>query len=67
MLILDLNGKRKIKRIPNDTYMYSRLKVSGVLIECGFLSNDQERNLLVIEKYQKKIAISIAKGIKEVF
>lgn len=63
----DLNGKRKIKRIPNDTYMYSRLKVSGVLIECGFLSNYQERNLLVTEKYQKKIAISIAKGIKEIF
>ena len=63
----DLKGDRNIKKIPEDTYMYSKLKPSGVLIECGFLSNETERSLLVTEKYQKKIAKSIANGVKLVF
>lgn len=63
----DLNGDRKVKKIPTDTYMYNKLKVSGVLIECGFLSNTKERNLLMTETYQKKVAKSIADGILQYF
>lgn len=63
----DLNGDRLVKKIPSDTYMYSKLKVSGVLIECGFLSNTKERELLLTEDYQRKIAKSITKGILEYF
>ena len=44
----------------NDYYMYKRLEVPGVLIECGFLSNYYERNLLIKDKYQKKLAKIIA-------
>ncbi len=47
--------------------MYSRLKVPGVLIECGFLSNSEERSLLITDKYQQTIAESIANGIKAIF
>ena len=61
----DLNTKREIKLIPNTTYMYKELKVEGVLIECGFLSNPYERSLLVKEEYQKKLAKSIAKGMSK--
>lgn len=60
----DLNGKRKYKKIPNNTYMYSKLKPEGILIECGFLSNKRERELLSTEKYHQKIAKSIARAIK---
>lgn len=63
----DLNGDRLVKKIPSDTYMYNKLKVRGVLIECGFLSNTKERELLITEDYQRKIAKSIAKGILEYF
>ncbi len=56
----ELKTKREIKKIPSSTYMYSRLKTKGVLIECGFLSNAYERNLLVKEEYQKKLARVIA-------
>lgn len=63
----ELEGDRKIKRIPDDTYMYSKLKNPGVLIECGFLSNSNERTLLLTEKYQKKLAKSIANGVVEIF
>ena len=58
-----LNSDREIKKIPNDTYMYSRLKIPGVLIECGFLSNSEERNLLKTSDYQRKVAKGIAEGI----
>ena len=43
--------------------MYSKLKIPGVLIECGFLSNSYERNLLLKEEYQRKLAKIIASSI----
>lgn len=61
------NGNRKIKKIPTDTYMYKKLKVPGVLIECGFLSNARERNLLTTVDYQKLVAKSISLGVLEYF
>lgn len=63
----ELKGKRDVKKIPSDTYMYSKLNVPGILIECGFLSNGVERNKLITEDYQKKIANSIAKGVLAYF
>jgi len=61
------SGKRKIKGIPKDTYMYSKLKTPGLLIECGFLSNYEERNLLITKKYQEKIASVIAEAISDYY
>ena len=58
-----LKTNREVKKIPNKTYMYDKLLVSGVLIECGFLSNSKERNLLIDKNYQKKLAKIIAKSI----
>jgi len=63
----ELNGDRKIKKIPEDTYMYNKLKVPGVLIECGFLSNSNERKILQTSLYQKKIAKAISLGVLEYF
>lgn len=63
----DLKGDREVKKIPSDTYMYNKLKVKGVLIECGFLSNSKERGLLQEDDYQIKVAKSITKGIIKYF
>lgn len=60
-------GDRKVKKIPSDTYMYNKLKVPGVLIECGFLSNAKERGLLKTNEYQKEIAKAIFLGVLEYF
>ena len=57
------NTNRQIKEIPKNTYMYSKLNKPGLLIECGFMSNDMERNNLISYKYQKKIAEAIYKGL----
>lgn len=59
----ELNTDREVKLIPSSTYMYKELKVDGVLIECGFLSNAYERGLLVKEEYQNRLAKTIARGL----
>ncbi len=59
----ETKSDRKSKPMPKDTYMYSKLKVKGVLIECGFLSNKKERELLTTSEYQQKLAKIIAEGL----
>ena len=58
-----LNSPLKEKKVSNDIYMYNKLKVPGLLIECGFLSNSNERNLLKSDDYQYKIVNSIVKAL----
>ena len=43
--------------------MYTNTTLAGVLIECGYLSNFEERKKLQEIKYQKKLASTIAKGV----
>ena len=57
----ELNSKRSISK--TDLYMYKNTTTPGVLIECGYLSNYNERNLLISDAYQEKIAKSITNGI----
>ena len=57
-----LNTKRKVKTI-NNTYMYKLLNKKGILIECGFISNDNERYKLKTEEYQLKLSKIITEGI----
>ena len=50
----------------NDTYyLLRRTQVPTIIVECGFLSNQQEAELLAGKDYQKKIAEAIATGIDE--
>lgn len=62
-----LNSDREIKEIPKKTYMYDKLTIPGVLIECGFLSNSEEKKKLITEEYQQKIASLIKDAIIEYF
>ena len=55
--------KRQIKTMGNSYYMYEKLNVKGVLIECGFLSNPRERNNLLSEEYQIKFVKLVTNGI----
>jgi len=61
----DLKTTRKL--LTTDLYMYKNTTVPGVLIECGFLTNPDERYLMQTEKYQKKIASSITDAVIEYF
>lgn len=61
----DFGTKRPLKK--TNLYLYSNTRVPGVLIECGFISDANERYLLQQESYQKKLAASITKGVEEYF
>lgn len=61
---LDKTNKRQAKA--NDSYyLLCRTKAPTVIVECGFLSNWEEAQLLVTEKYQKKVAKAVCSGIME--
>lgn len=40
---------------------------ASALVECGFLSNEQEEQLLLTEEYRQKIAQAVARGVAEYF
>lgn len=43
-------------------YILEKPSIPGVLVECGFLSNEQEREQLQDEAYQKLLASAIVEG-----
>lgn len=45
-------------------YLLKKSPVPSVLVETGFISNDEERKLLTSPKYQEKVASSIVEGIR---
>lgn len=65
---VDQNNKREAKiakkeyKILNDGY-----EGASVIVECGFLSNPEECELLGKEDYQSKIANTLANAIDEYF
>ncbi|KXZ39018.1 N-acetylmuramoyl-L-alanine amidase [Alkalithermobacter thermoalcaliphilus JW-YL-7 = DSM 7308] len=64
--VLDKENKRNIK--PRDNiYLLENNNIPSVLIECGFLSNEREAELLKTDSYQDKIAWAIYIGIQKYF
>ena len=45
-------------------YVLRATQSTGVLVECGFLSNANERGQLKSAKYHKKLAVAISDGIE---
>lgn len=56
---------RKVKPAGDSIYLMSHLEIPAVLVECGFLSNKEERELLKNEVYQKKLALCLSAAILE--
>lgn len=61
----ELGTKRTLKK--TELYLYKNTRVPGVLIECGFLSNPNERYLLRQVDYQEKISKLITSSVIEYF
>lgn len=53
-----LDSTRSIKKI-DSVYLLKNVKKPGCLIECGFMSNEDELNLLLTKDYQLKIGFTI--------
>lgn len=53
-------GSNRQAKKASGVYLMDHIKCTGILIECGFLSNHQEEAKLRSEKYQKKVSCVIA-------
>ena len=62
---LQNTAERKVKPAGDSIYLMSHLEIPAVLVECGFLSNTEERELLKNEQYQKKLALCISAAVLE--
>lgn len=61
--LLQPENQRQIKQIGTSVFLIYNAVKPAVLVECGFLSNNEEAEKLKTEKYQKQVAFSIAMGI----
>lgn len=59
--------KERVEKANNNYYMLKKVKVTSVIVECGFLTNSEEAMLLTEDHYQEKIALAIKNGILEYF
>ena len=63
--LAEVCGKTRQAKANKDYYMLLNVKCPIVIVECGFLSNWEEAELLITEDYQRKVAESIVKGVME--
>lgn len=62
-LIAALGWKNRGVKTRSDLYVLKHTKASACLIECGFISNDEEAKKLFSSTYQNKIANAICAGV----
>lgn len=59
-------NKRTAKKIEN-IYIIKHIEIPTTIVECGFLSNGEEEQLLKTDEYQNKLAWGIYTGIMDYF
>ena len=63
--LLQTDNSRELKPAGSDIYLLDQARVPAVIVECGFLSNPEERQKLLDEQYQDEMAYAIAMGVLE--
>jgi N-acetylmuramoyl-L-alanine amidase len=63
----NINEERLTKPIDNTLYMYNKINTDVLLIECGFISNPNDRKKLIDENYQIEYAKKLTKYIVEYY
>lgn len=61
--MLQPDNTRTCKAAGKEIFLLKNAQVPAVIVECGFISNRQERELLVTDDYQKQLALAIAAGL----
>ena len=62
--------QKENKRVPmklDNVYIVKHVEIPISVVECGFLSNPEEEQLLLTDDYQDKLAWGIYTGIMEYF
>ncbi len=57
------DGNHRVEKSNTSYYMLKKSTCPLIIVECGFLSNSKEANLLITDDYQKKMASAIKQGI----
>ena len=63
--LLNTENKREIKPEQNTIFILNRAQVPAVLVECGFLSNQDDAANLSKSDYQDKLAFTIFCGVTD--
>ena len=61
--MLQPDNTRTCKTAGKEIFLLKNARVPAVIVECGFISNRQERELLVTDDYQKQLALAIVAGL----
>lgn len=63
------NGNKRVEKPALDGYKILRCHdvIPSVIVECGFISNNEEEKLLKTSEYQEKLADSLGNSIEEYF
>ena len=51
----------------DNIYIIKHVEIPTTIVECGFLSNPEEEQLLLTDEYQNKLAWGIYTGIMDYF
>lgn len=62
---LQPQNSRRIKESTSAIYLLHNIKVPAILIECGFISNPEEVELLCDDAYRHKLALTVYSAIME--
>lgn len=65
--LIQQDNQRKIKPATSSIFLLWHSKVPSVLVECGFLSNEEEADKLNDTDYQQKMAFAIYCGLLDYF
>ena len=60
---INTGREKEVKNIGDSSYLMRSVTCPAILVECGFLSNDQECCLLNSEEHQLKIALLIINSV----
>lgn len=63
---IKIENKRKPQKL-TDVYIMKNVEIPITIVECGFLSNKEDANLLKTNEYQEKLAWGIYGGIMKYF
>ena len=64
---LQPDNPRVIKQGTRSTYLLYNAKIPAVIVECGFISNNEELQKLKDDKYKKQLAFAVFCGINDFF
>ena len=62
--MLQPENKRELKPAEKSIFILTKAEVPAVIVECGFLSNEEEAAKLSDEEYQKQMAFAVFCGIE---